>query len=723
MIGDLEYVQYAAAEYIRQLKEDREQAFVVTFDETVVLRHNVTDDKQALIGAIDDIYIGARTALLDAFYYTMRELDAHRERPVLVLLTDGADLASFYTPEDVVALAAIRPDLTVFTIGVGSRKGHTDTPPKELLQELAASTNGEFFDVAEGKSLAKVFATIRDILENEAVITVVDPKPAGKPGQVVVRSKNPNCRIKMLRKLKVREDHRNDPTREPIPKPYPDPPQAYSTQLTPGHRELFLRSSEKTVDRTCSAASYFHKVFDGANLEPMWFFHVGQRDISGCGLDCTMDHGQLYDPSSRDMRVHNEKVKLSARAFEYPIRPMERLPNEPEEAMDALAETALLLAGSDIAPDPSKIPAWQHARPFHDYPNLVHGMTFMEMRPVLARAAMLYPQYRSWAEGKLKAAAEVEITFLLDKYRRRFPDYPEEVLAQAARHSEDGQRILFRAENPSEVDLQQYLAAWLGDITAFDLFRRWEADRIDRILDGTDGAADAERFVKGWKELRKVFYVPSYARTLTLLQPVYDRECDCVGFWRVVLPRSSWMKPRVQEGEMYEMFSRRFLDLVPDLPFGYWLTDQVRQRNPEVIDYLRDGGFRAKEIVYNVVGEPARRTPMEAYDGTRMKVVFERPPSGPAARAKLELIADIGLQGVTWSVDAPPAGVPEPDLRALAFLVENDDQLDTMTESIGQAAAKVETSAVAEGEEPADDGTLSVDDAWKKLTGGGGGGG
>ena len=41
---------------------------------------------------------------------------------------------------------------------------------------------------------AKVFATIRDILENEAVITVVDPRPTGKPGQVVVRSKNPNCR-------------------------------------------------------------------------------------------------------------------------------------------------------------------------------------------------------------------------------------------------------------------------------------------------------------------------------------------------------------------------------------------------------------------------------------------------------------------------------------------------------------------------------------------------
>jgi VWFA-related protein len=661
MAGDLPYAQYAASEYVKQLRPGYEKAFVITFDESVNLLQRVTGDKKLLLLAIDEVRLGARTAMYDAMYYAMRELDAHRERPVLVLLTDGADLASFYDDKDAMRLVANRPDLTVFTIGVGLHKGDDVKPTRQSLRQLAETTDGEFFDVAEGASLAKVFGRIRDILENEAVLTIVDPDPRRKEAaRINVRSKNVNCKVRMLRRATSGTEE--DRTRQPIPQPFPEPPQSYSMNLTWGHQKLYDSARDRQVDRSCGSGGYFYRLYGGEPLDPLWFFHVGQRGISGCGLDVTMEYGLLYSPADEGLAAHNPRVKIRARPFDFSLPPMEQLPGRPEEVMNDLARVALSVAAEEVETDPSKQPADQHARPFYDYPNLAHGMTFMEMRPVLARAAFLYPRYRDWALAKLDLEARAELDVLKESYRRRFPDYPEAMLETAALHSEDAQRIKFRASHPSEIDLQKHLAAWLGDIPAHELFLRWERDEINESLGASSAGLDATRFIEAWRELRRVFFVPSYARSLTLLAPVYDRRCDCVGFWRVALPRSSWMGPRLREDEIYRDFARGHLDLIADRPFGLWVASELGRKNPELWSHLREHDYRTTQLDYELLGEPDTLLPATAFNNTRVRIRFESAP------AQLEVAANLIL---------PPSGevqferiglevVNDPDLMALA---------------------------------------------------------
>jgi Mg-chelatase subunit ChlD len=175
MVADLDYATFAAKEYVKQLRPDREKGLIMTFDENVVLMQAPTHDRQQLLDTIDLVRAGSRTSMLDALYYSMQELDSHRERPVLILLTDGADTSSLHGVEDIERQVLDRTDLTVFTIGLGLKTDQGVKPTRELLRDLADSTHGRYFEVTEGESLRKVFSQIRDILENEAILTVADP--------------------------------------------------------------------------------------------------------------------------------------------------------------------------------------------------------------------------------------------------------------------------------------------------------------------------------------------------------------------------------------------------------------------------------------------------------------------------------------------------------------------------------------------------------------------
>jgi len=220
--------------------------------------------------------------------------------------------------------------------------------------------------------------------------------------------------------------------------------------------------------------------------------------------------------------------------------------------MDRLAEQALSVA--DVVPNAEqwRSPVDRHARPFHDYPALMQGSTFMQIRPTLARLLFLYPEYRQWALARLRKHADWDLAILTDRYIRRYPDLPREALAEAVRQTEEGQAILARAVEPSPLDLQPYLAAWLGDISASQLFSRWERDWINRFLNDEPNGNDFERFSDGWQELRRVFFVPSYTRTLALLHPIHDPENERIGFWRVLLPRPSLLQPRCSLGRYRE---------------------------------------------------------------------------------------------------------------------------------------------------------------------------
>ena len=704
MAPDLAYAKHAAKEYVKQLQPDREQGLVMTFDENVVLMLAPTADRTALLRAIDRVRNGSRTSMLDAFHYAMQELDSHRERPVLILLSDGADTSSLHLVEDIEKQASNRPDLTVFTVGLGLRTDEGVKPTRQLLRRLPQATHGRFFDVAAGESLGKVFATIRDILDSEAILTVVDPDPRADRDRIRVESRNKNCRITVLDVST--EELASAPARRPIPRPYAEPPQTYEADLEPAHYNALSRSAERVVDPGCSAGRFFGLALWDGRFEPKWFFHVGQRQASACGPDVTMDFGRLYDPGRETLFEHNDRLRLTARPFEVPIPPLERLPHSPEQAFDHIAAHALTLADSEFPTESWRREGEGHAEPFQDYPSLVHGMTFLGMRSVLARAQFLYPDYREWVLDRLTEQAAEELETLVGRYRRQFPDYPTEIVEDAARQSVEGRRIAATAEAPSEIDLQPFLAAWLGDIPAHELFVRWEQRRIDRAIEGVaPGPLDA-RFAEAWREARRVMFAPSYARVLTMLVPVHDLDRDRIGFWRVVLPRPGWLAARVTGLTAGRDVTGDLLDLVPEQPVAWRLFERISAGSPELMRFLRANGYRAADLRYELLGEPSGHTPEAAFTQCRVDLAFspERSagePEAPRFGIRFDVLLDRGgeepaLEFLAFEVDASPGALPDPmieEIRLAARAILRPEPVVGAPAAVAVSAAEPETRA------------------------------
>jgi Mg-chelatase subunit ChlD len=670
MIDDLAYVRHAARQYVQQLRPDTEKALIATFDDSVTLWEGATSNQGDLLESVDRIWIGGQTSMIDALYQILRELEGYHERPVLILLSDGADTCSRCALEDVAYVLPRRPEKTIFTIGIGLQKHGGEKPTRQLLQDLATATDGEFFDVDEGSDLAGVFDSIRDVLANEATISVVDPHPAEDPARIKVKSANKHCRVKVL-KSKSRRSADN-PDRKPIAKPYPELPQTVATPLTDTHRALYKSATERYLDAACDGVGLFQQAFGDYRQGPLWQFRAEAGRVSGCGFDSTLVHGPLFDPAADRFTSAHDGTVLTMRLLAFTVPAREDWPTAPEQVMDRLGDHALSVADAPTDAARTLSPVSHHARTFDDYPRLVEGSTFMELRPTLARLLFLYPEYRDFALAKLREHAEWDLTILTERYHRRYPKLPRDALAGAVRQTDEGQSILARAVEPSALDLQSYLAGWLGDISANELFVRWERNRINRFLEGEGTAEELDRFADAWQELRRVFFVPSYTRTLALLFPIFDVEDQRVGFWRVLLPRASLMQPRMADESGDGVLSRELLDLVPDLPLGMWFTRTVLAADAELAAFIDERDYRASIVTYELIGEPARHEPFTAYWRSRVRVLLQPSEANPPTDSgRLQLTAEVSL-GVSWE------DRPQPTLTGLAITAPDDDDLNRL---------------------------------------------
>lgn len=607
MIGRLDTVRDAAVRYIEQLRPEQDQALVVTFDENVILHQAVTADRERLIHAIGRVRMSGETAMHDALVYTLRELSVWRERGVLLLLSDGVDTSSLYERGDVFEEAARRSDLTIFPIGLGLPPLHSSGPDgllstRKFLQQLALRTNGKFFDVPTSSRLDSAYRRIRKALDNEATLSVIDPDPGAPPGKVRVRAAGEGCRVQALRELDG-EGMEQDVV-------------AGARSFPPGR----LRIEE--TDPACPRAG-----------EP-WHVDTVEASLRGCALDVTMDYGPLYDPFPRGWIARNEWLRLRNRPLEIPLSAAGELPDRPERLLDRLAARGRTIANQPIDLDPRRRPPEAHARPYHDYPGLVHGRTFFDLRPALAQALYEREDYRGWTLGLLRKEADRGIGRLKARLHRLAPDRTDDELDAVLAQSDEAQRVLSRASEPSIADLERLLAAWLGDVPAHELFVRWEAQHVVDLL---GGARADDSFIDGWVELRRIFWLPSYTRALTLLAPGRDPLSERVGYWRVILPRPGWLAERVKGYEDHPEFSDLPLDLIPDVPLGWWVAREIVTADPRLASAVSSQGYATGTVTYELLGKPRQHDPARAFRRTRVTLEL--------GGGSLRVVADVSLVG------------------------------------------------------------------------------
>ncbi len=143
-----EQVNAAAMTFVRT-SNPQDEAFVVNFNDEYYLDTDgdFTSDQRNLNDALSRIETRGSTALYDAVIGSLAHLKkGHKDKRVLLLVTDGDDDASTKTLEDAMK-AAEESNATIYTIGVFSEDDRQHDKSmvrhsKKVLHELADATGG-----------------------------------------------------------------------------------------------------------------------------------------------------------------------------------------------------------------------------------------------------------------------------------------------------------------------------------------------------------------------------------------------------------------------------------------------------------------------------------------------------------------------------------------------------------------------------------------------------
>jgi Ca-activated chloride channel family protein len=172
------------------LRRNKDEAFVMTFDDEPQIIQPFTGDAGALRDQIRKTRAGGGTAIYDAIYEACVKELSHPPRPpgdqpdvvrrVMILISDGDDNLSIHTRSEAIEMAQ-RTSVVIYTISTstqwvslsqtdpsktGDRKYHL-TDGDKILQELAEETGGRPFFPYHVDDLDQSFQDIGDELRNQ----------------------------------------------------------------------------------------------------------------------------------------------------------------------------------------------------------------------------------------------------------------------------------------------------------------------------------------------------------------------------------------------------------------------------------------------------------------------------------------------------------------------------------------------------------------------------
>ncbi|HTQ98067.1 MAG TPA: VWA domain-containing protein [Candidatus Acidoferrum sp.] len=172
------------------LRRNRDEAFVMTFDDEPQVLQGFTGDAGSLRDHILQTRAGGATAVYDAIYQACANELSHPPRPpgdqpdvvrrVMILISDGEDNLSTHTRAEAIEMAQ-RTSVVIYTISTSTQWVTLDDPSKEktgnrkyhltdgdkILQDLAEETGGRSFYPYHVDDLDQSFQDIGEELRNQ----------------------------------------------------------------------------------------------------------------------------------------------------------------------------------------------------------------------------------------------------------------------------------------------------------------------------------------------------------------------------------------------------------------------------------------------------------------------------------------------------------------------------------------------------------------------------
>jgi VWFA-related protein len=175
----LHFEQQAASAFLKRiLSKDTDEGAIIAFGSTVQEKTTgMTSDLVALDATIHSLQAGGETAMYDAIIAASHKLSEHRNnkivRPVIILITDGADTASKATLK-AAEEAATRSEAAIFALDANSIY-ETNPKGRLVLEKLTHETGGFVLSARENADLKDAFSTIEKILRSQYALGYPPP--------------------------------------------------------------------------------------------------------------------------------------------------------------------------------------------------------------------------------------------------------------------------------------------------------------------------------------------------------------------------------------------------------------------------------------------------------------------------------------------------------------------------------------------------------------------
>jgi len=172
MTANLKLLNRAAEQFLlRLLPVDRAQ--VGAFNDKIQLSGTFTNDRDELIGALNDLYFGNPTRLNDGIAAGLDALKGVEGRRVVLVFTDGEDTSSRTGFRSVLEQARDQ-EVMVYAIGLESEffngQRIVKTRPSRDLRKIADETGGGYFELLKTVDLAPTFSRVAQELRSQYLI-------------------------------------------------------------------------------------------------------------------------------------------------------------------------------------------------------------------------------------------------------------------------------------------------------------------------------------------------------------------------------------------------------------------------------------------------------------------------------------------------------------------------------------------------------------------------
>lgn len=197
MTYSMKHAEKAAAEFVQRALRPGDRCSITAVQDVPRRLQPLTDDREAIAKALNDITPKGRTALWDGLSSAIRELQDEKRRRAIVILTDGSDTASILSAKefDKIARQAAIPIYFIAYEG-----GSEDPKDLDRLKYFANQTGG-FVATATQQNLESRYAAIERDLRAQFAITyqVTDYSKANEYRRVRVVIDSPKLEARTIK--------------------------------------------------------------------------------------------------------------------------------------------------------------------------------------------------------------------------------------------------------------------------------------------------------------------------------------------------------------------------------------------------------------------------------------------------------------------------------------------------------------------------------------------